>query len=63
MNDTLDRDGSRKPVCFSAGLQEQRSIRGQTEAAAAVRMADAARPREGTVDAQVVQAATKWKRW
>lgn len=40
MNDYLDRDGSRTPVDFPAGLGLPKRI-----------------------DAQVVQAATKWKRW
>ncbi|MCK4413017.1 MAG: aspartate--ammonia ligase [Candidatus Eisenbacteria sp.] len=40
MNDMLDRDGSRTPVEFPAGLGLDQPIR-----------------------AQVVQAATKWKRW
>ena len=40
MNDYLDRDGSRTPVDFPAGLGLEKRI-----------------------DAQVVQAATKWKRW
>ncbi len=40
MNDYLDRDGSRTPIDFPAGLGLEKQI-----------------------DAQVVQAATKWKRW
>jgi len=40
MNDYLDRDGSRTPVDFQAGLGLDKRI-----------------------DAQIVQAATKWKRW
>ncbi|MBD3237758.1 MAG: aspartate--ammonia ligase [Candidatus Eisenbacteria bacterium] len=40
MNDMLDRDGSRTPVEFPAGLGLEKRI-----------------------NAQVVQAATKWKRW
>ncbi|NNE07034.1 MAG: aspartate--ammonia ligase [Gemmatimonadetes bacterium] len=40
MNDYLDRDGSRTPIDFKAGLGLEKRI-----------------------DAQVVQAATKWKRW
>jgi len=40
MNDYLDRDGSRTPVDFQAGLGLDKRI-----------------------DAQVVQAVTKWKRW
>ena len=40
MNDYLDRDGSRTPIDFPAGLGLEKRI-----------------------EAQVVQAATKWKRW
>lgn len=40
MNDYLDRDGSRTPIDFQAGLGLEKKI-----------------------DAQVVQAVTKWKRW
>ncbi len=40
MNDYLDRDGSRTPIDFPAGLGLEKRIK-----------------------AQVVQAATKWKRW
>ncbi len=40
MNDYLDRDGSRTPIDFTAGLGLDRRI-----------------------DAQIVQAVTKWKRW
>lgn len=51
LQDGLDRDGSRKPVSVACGLKEGH-----------VNAKEYTHPEDASVEAEVVQAATKWKR-